>query len=397
MRIFISTGEVSGDLQGGLLIEGLKRQAKAMGEELEIVALGGDRMAAAGATLLGNTKGIGSVGLLEALPFILPTLQVQRRAKQHLRDNPPDLIVLLDYAGPNASIGEYVRQHLPQVPMIYYIAPQYWVWTAPPTLANRIFKVTDLEKMLRVTDRLLAIFPEEARFFAQQGADVRWVGHPLLDRMQQAPSREAARQSLGVDPDQLAVALFPVSRRQEVSYLFPVLFEAMGQLQDKLPQIHFLIPLSLPVYRQPIEAQLERHGIKATILDGRSLEAMAAADLAIAKSGTVNLEIALMEIPQLVVYRLNPATLWFARQLFKFSAPFLSPTNLVLMEPVVPELFQDEATPERIVQESLDLLLNAERRQEMLKNYRRMRDALGEVGVCDRAAREILEFAGERR
>jgi len=393
MRIFISTGEVSGDLQGALLIEGLKRQAKAMGIELELVALGGDRMAAAGATLLGNTEGIGSVGLLEALPFILPTLQIQRRAKQYLRDNPPDLIVLIDYAGPNGEIGKYVRQHLPQVPMLYYIAPQYWVWSAPPTLASRIVKVTDLEKILQVMDRLLAIFPEEARFFEKRGVDVCWVGHPLLDRMQKAPSREASRASLGIQPDQLAISLFPVSRRQEVRYLFPVLFEAMGQLQEKLPQVHFLIPLSLPAYRQPIEAQLERHGIKATILEGRSLEVMAAADLAIAKSGTVNLEIALMEIPQLVLYRVNPITLWLARKLFKFATPFLSPANLVVMEPIVPELFQENATPERILQESLDLLLNSERRQEMLKNYRRMRDCLGEVGVCDRAAREILEFS----
>src|SRR4028118_2415432 len=128
--IFISTGEVSGDLQGALLIDGLKRQAQAAGIELEIVALGGSRMAKAGATLLGNTSGIGSVGLLESLPFVLPTLTIQRRAKQYLQQHPPDVVVLIDYMGPNLSIGSFIRRQLPQVPVIYYIAPQDWVWSA---------------------------------------------------------------------------------------------------------------------------------------------------------------------------------------------------------------------------------------------------------------------------
>ncbi|HEY9652590.1 MAG TPA: lipid-A-disaccharide synthase, partial [Coleofasciculaceae cyanobacterium] len=125
--IFISTGEVSGDLQGSLLIDALKRQAKATGLDLEIVALGGEKMAKAGAKLLGDTTGIGSVGILESLPFVLPTLQIQRRAKQYLRQHPPDLVVLIDYMGPHLGIGRFVRRHLPKLPIIYYIAPQDWV------------------------------------------------------------------------------------------------------------------------------------------------------------------------------------------------------------------------------------------------------------------------------
>ncbi|MBD2577832.1 lipid-A-disaccharide synthase [Oscillatoria sp. FACHB-1406] len=383
MRIFISTGEVSGDLQGGLLVEALYRQAAAAGIPLEIVALGGDRMAAAGAELLGNTKGIGSVGLLEAIPFILPTLQVQKAAKQYLKNNPPDLIVLIDYAGPNNVIGNYARQHLPNVPIVYYIAPQYWIWTPFPN---------DIKKMIAVTDRLLAIFPEEARFFEKRGVSVGWVGHPLVDRLQNPPKREEARQELGIAPDELAISLFPVSRRQEVKYLFPNLFSAAREVQEQLPQVRYIISLSLPVYRKPIQEQIDKHGLKAIIWEGHSLTAMAAADLAIAKSGTVNLEIALMGIPQLVVYRLSPITLGFARTVLKYPSPFLAPPNLVLMEPIVPELFQEEATPENIAQNAIDLLLNRERRNKMLHDYQRMRDCLGEAGVCDRAAREILEY-----
>ncbi|PSO80777.1 MAG: lipid-A-disaccharide synthase [Cyanobacteria bacterium QS_5_48_63] len=384
MRIFISTGEVSGDLQGAMLIEALKRQATAVGAELEIVALGGDHMAAAGATLLGNTTGIGSMGLLESLPFVLPTMQIQRRAKQYLWQNPPDLLVLIDYLGPNLAIGSYLRQHLPHVPVVYYIAPQIWVWS-PLASANRIAEITD---------RLLAIFPGEARFFQEKGVSVGWVGHPLVDRMQTAPSRDKARVSLGIESDKLAIALLPASRQQEVKYLLPVMLEAAQQIQAKLPQVHFWIPLSLTAYRGAIEKAIKRYGLQATLLEGQTLEAIAAADLAITKSGTVNLEAALLDVPQVVLYRVNPITAWIARTFLNFSIPFMSPPNLVVMDSIVPELLQEEATPARIVQESLDLLLNPQRNQQLLAGYQQVRQGLGEVGVCDRAAGEILQLAG---
>ncbi|MDY7013551.1 MAG: lipid-A-disaccharide synthase [Cyanobacteriota bacterium] len=384
MRIFISTGEVSGDLQGSLLVEALYRQAAALGIDLEITALGGDRMAEAGAKLLGKTTGIGSVGLLEALPFIIPTLRVQARAKQYLKNNPPDAIAAIDYAGPNAAIASFVRRNLPGVPIAYYIAPQYWVWWPLRK---------DIERLVENTDLFLAIFPGEARFFEKQGGNVHWVGHPLLDRMQSAPTREEARDALGMPRDQLAIALFPFSRHQEVKYLLPVLLAAAQQIQEKLPHAHFWIPVSLSDYRSRVEAKIQDYHLSATVLDGQSLQLIAAADLAIGKSGTVNLEIALMGVPQVVIYRLSPVTLWLGRTLFNYSSPFLSPPNLVLMEPIVPELFQQDATPENIAREGLDLLLNAERRERMQQDYQRMRLKLGEEGVSDRAAREILQLA----
>ena len=171
MRIFISTGEVSGDLQGSLLIAALKRQAVAAGLELEILALGGEKMAEAGATLLGNTSSISSMGILESLPYIVPTLQVQRQAIASLKQNPPDLVVLIDYMGPNLGIGTHMQQHLPKVPVVYYIAPQEWVWS---------ISLRNTTRVVNFTHKLLAIFPEEARYYRQQGANVTWVGHPWL-------------------------------------------------------------------------------------------------------------------------------------------------------------------------------------------------------------------------
>jgi lipid-A-disaccharide synthase len=434
--IFISTGEVSGDLQGALLIDALKRQAEAIGLNLKIVALGGEKMATAGATLLGNTTGIGSVGLLESLPFVLPTLRIQRRAKQYLRQHLPDVVVLIDYMGPNLSIGSFIRRQLSQVPIIYYIAPQDWVWSARSLVPRETMTIVEM------IDQLLAVFPEEARYFEKKGASVTWVGHPLVDRMQLTPTREEARKRLGIEPEQLAIALVPASRRQELKYMMPIVFEAARQLQAKLigngewgmgngelkiPNLKigvrgqgsgvrqedfhsffvreprmasnlksetplFWIPLSLEAYRPTIEAAIQQYGLRATLVAGETQEVLAAADLAIAKSGTVNLELALLNVPQVVFYRVHPLTYWIA-QLLKFSIPFMSPPNLVVMRSIVPELLQNQATPANILQEALELLFNPERREQMLADYQEMRGLLGEVGVCDRAAREILQLA----
>jgi len=385
MRIFISTGEVSGDLQGSLLITALKRQAVAMGLELEILALGGEKMQEVGATLLGNTSSIGSMGILEGLPYVLPTLQVQRRAIAYLKQNPPDLVVLIDYMSPNLGIGTFMQQNLPHVPVVYYIAPQEWAWSLSLRRTNRI---------VGFTDKLLAIFPEEARYYRQQGAEVSWVGHPLVDRMQDAPSREAARATLGIEPEQIAIALLPASRRQELKYLLPIIFEAAQTIQTKLPEVHFWIPLSLEIYRQPIEKAIERYGLRAKVLSGQQKEVFAAADLAISKSGTVNLELALLNVPQVVVYRLNAMTAWIARKFLKGSITFASPPNLVAMKAIVPEFLQEEATPQNIIQAAMELLINPIRRQQTLADYQEMQRNLGEIGVCDRAAQEILGMLG---
>ncbi len=395
VRIFISTGEVSGDLQGSLLVTALKRQATLRGWNLEILALGGDRMAAAGATLLGHTSAIGSMGIFESLPYVLPTLQLQRRAKQHLRQQPPDLVVLIDYMGPNIAFCNYLSQHLPDVPLVYYIAPQEWVWAINSYNTDRI---------VATTDRILAIFPAEADYYQQKGGKVAWVGHPLVDRMQSAPTRDSARAALEIPPDQLAVVLLPASRQQELTYLLPAMFEAAQIIQAKIPQVHFWIPLALEKYRDRIQAAIQRYGLQATLLTDSpqnstgssiSLQAIAAADLAITKSGTVNLEIALLNVPQVVLYKLHPLTGWIAQHLLKFSAPFVSPPNLIEMKPIVKEFLQHYATPTAIAEECLDLLLNQERRQTMLADYQQMQRTIGQPGVCDRAATEILNLLSE--
>ncbi len=387
IRIFISTGEVSGDLQGALLVEALYKQAAALGLELEILALGGDRMAAAGATLLENTVTTSAMGIVESIPYILPTLKIQKLAKQALQTQTPDLLVLLDYMGPNLALGSFAHDRLPQLPVVYYIAPQEWVWSTSFSNTARIVRMTTL---------LLAIFQGEADYFKAKGANVKWVGHPLVDRMQDAPDRTTARQALGIPAEQTAIAMLPASRRQELKYVMPIMFEAARQIQAQIPTVHYWIPLSLEAYRPDIEQAVQRYGLRATVLSGEVKTTIAAADLALCKSGTANLEIALLNVPQVVVYRLSPITEWIGK-LVRFSIPFASPVNLVVMREIVPEFIQDRATAANVATAALDILLNPDRRQQIHQDYAEMHQKLGTLGVCDRTAAAILDLISSKR
>ncbi len=381
-RIFISTGEVSGDLQGSLLVKALYQAAQRQNIEIEIVALGGDKMAAAGAKLLGNTIGIGSVGIAEALAFVGPTVKVQRQAKQYLQVNPPDAIVLIDYMGPNLFIGKFVKQTFPNIPVFYYIAPQQWVYA---------FSEKDTQAIIGFTDQIFAVFPAEATFFTTKGGNAKFVGHPLIDRMANCPTRAEARSTLGISDDEIAIALIPASRWQELKYLMPAIFEAAQRLQTQLPKVRFWIPLSREEYRESIQSAINRYQLQATLVSDQPDAALAAADLAITKSGTVSLELGLLNVPHMVIYKFSPITAWLARNILRVTYPFISPVNLAEMKPIITELVQEEANPDRIVEESLALLQNADRRAKMLADYAEMRLAFGTPGVCDRVAIEILE------
>jgi lipid-A-disaccharide synthase len=380
-RIFISTGEVSGDLQGSLLVKALHEQARLQGIEIEIVALGGQKMAAAGAKILGDTTGIGSMGIVEHLAFIAPTQKIQAKAKAYLEIHPPDAIILIDYMNPNIFIGNFARKAFPEVPVFYYIAPQEWVWSASPR---------NTEAVIKVTDRLFAVFPGEAEFYKSRGANVQFVGHPLVDRMLGCPTREEARAALGIPADEIAIALIPASRWQELKYLMPPIFEAAQQLQTQLPKVHFWIPLAREEYRPAIEAAIGHYQLSATLVADKPDAVLAAADLAIAKSGTVSLELALLKVPHIVIYKFSKITAWIAQKIIRVNVLYVSPANLAQMKPLVPELIQDDASPERIVAESLAILQDPERRQRLAADFQEMRDAFGPPGACDRVAQEVL-------
>jgi lipid-A-disaccharide synthase len=379
-KIFISTGEVSGDLHGSYLIKALL----ALDPTLEITALGGPRMAQAGAQIIADTGAISSIGYVEILPYIIPTLKVQHKAKKFLRQNPPDLVVYIDYIGPNVQIGKFIRKLNPAIPGVFYIGPQEWVWNAGTNKTSEIVGFTDL---------ILAIFPEEANYYARSGAKrVQFIGNPLIDIVQTTQSREAIRQGMGVPSSEPVVVLMPGSRSQEMLQLMPTIFEGARLMQEALPSVHFWVPLSSERFRDAVQQNAESKGLKIQITQGNNYDVLAAADLVISKSGTVNLETAILDIPQLVLYRLSDATAFIARKILKVNIPFISPVNLLEMRTIVPEYIQEDSNPENIAREGLDLLTNQPRRQQMQTDYAQMREKLGTPGVVQRGAQEILNL-----
>ncbi len=387
VRVLISTGEVSGDLQGSLLVSALHRQAALRGVPLEVMALGGARMQAAGAELLADTAPLGSIGLLEALPLVLPTLKLQARVNRELTARPPDAVVLIDYMGANVRLGQRLRRQLPHVPITYYIAPQEWAW-----------RMNDggTSSLLKFTDRILAIFPEEAAFYASHGAEVTWVGHPLLDLTSDRPDRAEARRQLGLEPEGRLLLLLPASRPQELRYLMPVLAEVAARLQARDPGLAVMVPAGLSRFEQPLEEALAAAGVKARVIPAAEADALkpvlfGAADLALGKSGTVNLELALQGVPQVVGYRVSRLTAWVARHLLRFQVEHISPVNLLLKERLVPELLQDDFTVEAFLAQAIPLLDDGPSRARMDDGYRRLRETLGTPGVTDRAAAAILD------
>ena len=389
VRLLVSTGEVSGDLQGSLLIRALRGEASQRGLSLELVALGGERMRQAGAQLIADTASMGAIGLWEALPLILPTLKLQRQLRRWLASNPPDGVVLIDYMGANINLGLRLKSLYPQVPITYYIAPQEWAFSLGDGGTTRL---------IGFSDRILAIFPEEARFYGERGAAVTWVGHPLLDTLAQLPSRDQARKRLGLAAEVPVLLLLPASRRQELRYLLPAMAAAVAELQRRQPRLEVLVPSGLSGFEAELGAVLTKAGVRARIIaagdaDRLKPDLCAAADLALAKSGTANLELALRGVPQVVVYRVSRVTAFVAKRLLRFNVPHISPVNLVLNERLVPELLQDQLSCEAIVAEAAPLLdPTSGARQRMLEGYQRLRRALGEPGVTSRAASAILDL-----
>ncbi|MAR06263.1 MAG: lipid-A-disaccharide synthase [Cyanobium sp. NAT70] len=388
VRLLISTGEVSGDLQGSLLIEALKREAKRRDLALEILALGGGRMQAAGAELLADTAPMGAIGLWEAVPLILPTLRLQARVDRLLEERPLDGVVLIDYVGANVRLGRKLRHQQPKLPITYYIAPQEWAWR---------FGDGSTTELLGFTDRILAIFPAEAEFYASRGAHVTWVGHPLLDNVSALPEREVAKQALGLDSSDSVLLLLPASRPQELRYLMPHLSKAAALLQKRNERLQVFVPAGLERFEQPLREALDAAGVDAgRVIPARQADALkttlfAAADLALGKSGTVNLELALQGVPQVVGYRVSRLTAMVAKHLLRFHVEHISPVNLLLKQRLVPELLQDQLTAEALVEQAIPLLEEATARDRMLDGYRRLRTTLGEPGVTDRAAAAIFD------
>ena len=388
MKLLISTGEVSGDLQGSLLINALKTNAEKRKIELEIIALGGERMQEAGAKLISNTSSIGAIGFLEALPYVLPTLNAQSKIDNYLSSSPPDAVVLIDYMGPNIRLGLKVKKKFPNIPIIYYIAPQEWAWRLGDS------GTTDL---ISFTDKILAIFEEEAKFYLSKGGNVKFVGHPMLDFYRNIPTREESLRRIGLTSDQKLLLIIPASRKQELKYILPTLLKAAKLLQEKDPSITVLIPSGSNEFNELLNNSLKEYALSGRIILSNEVDDLkpflfSAAHLALAKSGTINMELALNSVPQIVGYKVSRVTAFFARYLLRFNVKYISPVNLLLNKMLIPEFIQEDFKADKIFNAALKILEDNSTKEDIKLGYERLKDKLGKPGVTDRASKDILDL-----
>jgi len=385
-KIFISTGEVSGDLHGSLLSKALLDEAKKKSIDLEIYGLGGERMKKEGVKILKDTTSISAIGIWEALPLLLPTIRIQRRFYKLLKKYPPDCLILIDYMGPNINIGTKLKRSRNNIPIYYYIAPQEWAWRVGNNSTTNLIKFSD---------KIFAIFKQEANFYKRRGGNVFWVGHPMIDLTKKLPSKKVSRTILKLRENQNILLLMPASRPQELKYILPTFLKTAKKLQLRYPSLVVYIPSCRRVFDDKFREGLEKYQIKGKVISQQDDSEMmpyiySLAKLALCKSGTVNMELALYGIPQIDGYRVSRITAFIAKKILNFKVKFISPVNLLVNKLIIPEFVQKEFDEKKIFYKSCKILERKSEKIKIKKGYAFLKKELGEEGVVQKAAKEII-------
>ena len=385
--IFISTGEVSGDLHGSLLSRALFDEARKHSINLEIYGLGGEKMKNEGVKIIHDTTSISAIGIWEALPQIIPMLKVQKKFYKTLKNYRPNCLILIDYMGPNIRIGTKLKKLRNNIPIYYYIAPQEWAWRVGNNSTTNL---------INFSDKIFAIFKQEANFYKRRGGNVFWVGHPMIDLTKKLPSKKDSRTILKLRANQNILLLMPASRPQELRYVLPTFLKAAKKLQLRYPSLVVYIPSCRKVFDERFRKGLEKYEIKGKVIsqqDDSELKPYiySLTKLALCKSGTVNMELALYGIPQIVGYRVSRVTAFIAKKILKFRVRFISPVNLLIKKLIIPEFVQKNFNEKKVFYKACRLLdLNSEK-VKVKQGYTFLKKELGEEGVVERAAKEIIK------
>jgi len=385
-KIFISTGEVSGDLHGSLLSKALFDEAGKKSLDLEICGLGGERMKKEGVKILQDTTSISAIGIWEALPLLLPTIRIQRRFYKLLKKYPPDCLILIDYMGPNINIGTKLKRSRNNIPIYYYIAPQEWAWRVGNNSTTNL---------INFSDKIFAIFKQEANFYKRRGGNVFWVGHPMIDLTKKLPSKKISRTILKLRENQNILLLMPASRPQELKYILPTFLKTAKKLQLRYPSLIVYIPSCRKVFDEKFRKGLEKYEIKGKVISQQDdselmLYIYSLAKLALCKSGTVNMELALYGIPQIIGYKVSRVTAFIAKRILNFKVRFISPVNLLMKKLIIPEFVQKNFNEKKIFYKACRLLDLTSEKAKIKKGYILLKKELGDEGVVDRAAKEII-------
>ena len=369
-RILIVTGEASGDLHGANLAKALR----AKDPQVSLAGIGGAAMEAAGVQLvcrMGQFDVMGMVGPL-VLVAIVRRFFFMRRL---FRSEPWDVVIFVDNPGLNLRYAYFAKSAGLRV--LYYVAPQIWAWGP--------WRIYWIKKRV---DQVLVILPFEKPIYDKAGMRCTFVGHPILDAVEESYDQGALRRKFGFSQEERVIALLPGSRAHEVQALLPILLNAAEKLAHREPKTKFILAQASTIQDNLLQPLLRTSSVFITLVKEQASEVMAASDLVLVASGTATLQAAVVGTPMVLFYRTSAWEFWIAS--FFLRVKWIGLVNLVAERSIVPELLQDEATGQRLSEEALRILEDPTAYAEMRRNLAQVRDALGAPGASTRAAERVL-------
>jgi len=373
--IAIVVGETSGDLLGSHLISAIKKILP----NTRFIGIGGPKMRTEGMDIMFPMEKLSVFGLIDALRHYREIVGIRNKLKSHLIANPPDLFIGIDAPDFNLDL-EMVLKHR-GIPTVHYVGPSLWAWRG-----ERIHKIKN------AVSRILTLFPFEAPIYEKAGVPVTYVGHPLADMLPEQPNRELMREQMRIPRQAKVFALLPGSRLSEVRYLAETYINTAKLIFEKLPEAQFLVPLASRETRSIFEDmlwKLEAQALPITLLFGHAHDAMIAADGVLVASGTASLEAALLKRPMVITYKMLPLTYWLSKR--KAYLPYVGLPNVLAGKFVVPEILQDDATPENLAQALLNLVNDKDAVEELEVLFADMHSQLKQ-DTAHKAAQAILPF-----
>ena len=371
--VMISCGEASGDLYAGALVAALRERDP----DCRISGFGGDRLREAGADLEGDYRGFAVTGLTEAIRVLPRSYAMIRRLVERARRERPDVLVTIDFPDFNFRLASAVSKL--GIPVVYYISPQLWAW-----------RHGRIHSMKRFVSKVLVIFPFEAAIYEQESIPVEFVGHPLVDLIPDVEPRGPFLTRLGLAGAAPTVALLPGSRRNELRATAAILADAARLVSQRVANVQFVVARA-PHLDDELFTPFTTAGLRLSIVEGLTDDVLNAADTVVTASGTATVQTALHERPMVIVYRLSPLTYRLGRRFVRVNA--FGMANLVAGKTVVPELIQDDFTPDRVAAETVRFLTDDALAANTRAELAIVRDRLGGKGASGRAADAILEVA----
>jgi lipid-A-disaccharide synthase len=364
--LLLSAGEASGDMYAARLATALQQRA-----DVKIFGMGGPQMRAAGVDIVTDYSEVSVVGITEILRHLPSLIRAMRHLVAEAERRRPALAILTDFPGFHLRLARKLKAR--NIRNAYYICPQFWAW--------RPWRVRVVRRRFA---QALCIFPFEEKFYGDAGVPVKFIGHPLVGSVHATMNRPDFCAELGLNPERPLVAVLPGSRIAEIRQHLPIIRD--GCLRAlKLTGAQFVLAAA------PGAAALPELSVpEMKVIENRTYDALAAADAAIVSSGTATVEAALLDTPMVVIYRVTPLTAMLAKPLVRTS--FFSMVNLIAGKRVVPELIQNDFTPDRVAGEVVNLLLEPAARDKLRAGLAEVRQHLGTPGAVNRAADAILEL-----